>query len=170
MATATATDRLYEGLFLLTPGAASDLGSAIEHVREILDKAECEIVTLRKWEDRKLAYAIKNQKRGTYLISYFRCSNTALTQIDRDCNLSERITRTMMTKAEHMGEAEMSLELKAADDARAEVKLREAEAADSGEAEAPADETAAPAEAAAPVEEAPAEPAGDDTAEDKPQE
>ena len=130
MATATSTDRLYEGLFLLNPGAAADMAGALDHVREILTRGGAEIVTLRKWDDRRLAYAIRNQKRGTYLISFFRVPSQALAQIDRDCNLSERIVRCMITKADHFGEAELELELKEAEGKAAEAKLRGDDASD----------------------------------------
>ena len=141
--------RLYEGLFLLSAQASGDLAGSMQHVKDILDRAEAEIISLRKWDDRKLAYAIKGQKRGTYILAYFNARGTQIANIERDCNLSELIARVLMVKPEHMAEAELELEKKEAEERGIEAALRDQSASE----EAPAEETAdsAPAEAAAPA-------------------
>ena len=100
---------LYEGLFLISQSAAQDLDAALEHVRGILGRADAEIVGLQKWEERRLAYTIKGQRRGTYLISYFRAPHNKLTGLDRDCNLSDNILRAMFLRADHVGETELNM-------------------------------------------------------------
>lgn len=97
-----ARTRLYEGLFLFPQSAAADLGAAVEHVREILARSEAEIVSLVKWDERRLAYDIRGNKRGLYLLAYFRAPTGNLARIERDCNLSERLLRAMVLKAEHI--------------------------------------------------------------------
>ena len=89
---------LYEGLFLLSQQAvASDFAGSLDHVRQILLKAKAEIVAIRKWDERKLAYEVKGQKRGTFVIAHFNAQSDKLTMIDRDCNLSEVVLRAMHT-------------------------------------------------------------------------
>jgi small subunit ribosomal protein S6 len=94
--------RLYEGMFLFPQSAAADLGGAVEHVREILARGGAEIVSLVKWDERRLAYDIAGNKRGLYLLTYFRAPVNALARIERDCNLSEKLLRSLVLKAEHM--------------------------------------------------------------------
>jgi small subunit ribosomal protein S6 len=94
--------RLYEGMFLFPQSAAADLGGAVEHVREILARGGAEIVSLVKWDERRLAYDIAGNKRGLYLLAYFRAPVDSLTRIERDCNLSEKLLRSLVLKAEHM--------------------------------------------------------------------
>ncbi len=94
--------RLYEGMFLFPQSAAADLGGAVEHVREILARGGAEIVSLVKWDERRLAYDIAGNKRGLYLLAYFRAPVNALARIERDCNLSEKLLRSLVLKAEHM--------------------------------------------------------------------
>jgi len=113
---------LYEGMFLLGQSAV-DLGAAIQHVTEILTRAEAEIIVLNKWDDRRMAYPIQGHKRGMYLLSYFRVRASQVANIERDCNLSEQILRAMVIKAEHMGETELEL-AKREVSARAEAALR----------------------------------------------
>ncbi len=94
--------RLYEGMFLFPQSAAADLGGAVEHVREILARGGAEIVSLVKWDERRLAYDIKGNKRGIYFLAYFRAAGAAIARIERDCNLSEQLLRAMVLRAEHV--------------------------------------------------------------------
>ena len=116
---------LYEGLFLMSQSAiGGGLGSALDHVRETLGRIDAEIITLRKWDERKLAYSIKTQKRGLYLISLFRADGTKLTEIENTCNLSELVQRVMITRCDHMGQVEYDAEIETAKTGEAELKLR----------------------------------------------
>lgn len=134
----------YEAMFLLSQAVAADLGAAVEHIKDIIARGHGEIVALRKWDERRLAYEIAGQKRGIYILVYFKAPNTDLAHIERDCNLSEKILRVMILRADHLSDDEMK-----AQDGRAELmaeaKLR---------AEKPQVAPAAPAaEAAAPAAE-----------------
>lgn len=130
---------LYEGMFLLNQQAvAADFNAAIEHVRDILNRAEAEIIQLSKWDERKLAYEIKNQKRGMYVLAYFKARASQIANIDRDCNLSEQVLRSLIIRADYMGEAELEVARKNAELAF-ESRLRSGgEGAGRARAEAPA--------------------------------
>ena len=109
------TPKLYEGMFLMSQSAVSaGLGSAIDIVRGMLDRVDAEVLALSKWDERKLAYPIAGQKRGTFLLALFKVKPTQVVNIERDCNLSEDVLRVMMTRADHMGETEIEEALKAA--------------------------------------------------------
>lgn len=126
----------YEAMFLLSQAVAADLGGAVEHVKEILGRGQAEILSMRKWDDRRLAYEIDGQKRGVYILVYFKAPNDQLTHIERDCNLSEKILRKMILRADHLS----SDEIQAADGRKeldAEIRLRGTQGA-SNEAAAPA--------------------------------
>jgi len=97
----------YEGMFLLAQAAAADLGGAVQHIRDILTKSGAEVVAMSKWDDRRFAFEIKRQKRGVYILVYFACATDRLVAIERDCNLSETILRSMITSAEHLTPEEM---------------------------------------------------------------
>ena len=109
------TPVLYEALFLVSQAAlASDSAGVTAHVQEMLDRAEAETLSLHRWDERKLAYPVDNQKRGTYLISYFKARPTQIANITRDCNLSEQVLRVMFVRADHMGETELKAALEGA--------------------------------------------------------
>ena len=109
------TPVLYEALFLVSQAALStDSAGVTAHVEEMLDRAEAETLTLQKWDERKLAYPIEGQKRGTFLIAYFKARPTQIANIERDCNLSEQVLRVMFIRADHMGEIEVKNALEGA--------------------------------------------------------
>ena len=120
------TPKLYEGLFLVSQSAVSTgLGSIIDTVRGMLDRAGAEVVTLHRWDERKLAYPINAQKRGTYLLALFKVAPVQIANIERDCNLSEDVLRVLMTRADHFGETEIEQAKKDAQDAAVATKVRD---------------------------------------------
>jgi len=101
---------LYEGLFLFNIQAINgDLNVALEHMNEILSRAEAEVVALSRWDERKLAYEIKGQKRGLYILAYFKVRGPQIANIERDVNLSEYLLRCLILRADHMGQVEIDL-------------------------------------------------------------
>lgn len=97
----------YEAMFLLGQAAATDLAGSVGHIKEVLAKNGAEIVALKKWADRPLAYPIKKQKRGMYILCYFASPTSKLGDIERAFNLSEVVLRTLLVKADHLTVEEM---------------------------------------------------------------
>lgn len=124
---------VYEATFLIGQAAAADLAAAVDHVRELLRRASAEVIAMRKWDERRLAYEIDKQKRGVFILCYFRAPTGSITGLERDCNLSETILRAMVLRADHLTEEEM-----VAQDARQalddEARLRSEEARRQAEA------------------------------------
>ena len=98
----------YEGMFLLGSGAAAEVDGSINTVRGIIERHGGKILTIKKWDERKLAYEMKKQKRGLYIIAYFTAPSNAVSAIERDVNLSEDVLRVMVTDAEHLNQDEMN--------------------------------------------------------------
>ncbi|MEM0915824.1 MAG: 30S ribosomal protein S6 [Planctomycetota bacterium] len=143
--TSTNDKSLYEGLFLFSPAAGTEIDETLQLVRDMIERVEGEIVTLAKWEERKLAYTIGDIKRGLYVLSLFRVDGTKIVNIERDCNLSEDVVRAMITKADHMGELEIEAAINGAQTATEIEEFK-----NGGTPGTPGESTdAAPAEAAA---------------------
>jgi len=99
----TATKKLYEGMFLVDSAqATADWDGTIAAIRTILERAEAEIVSLRKWDERKLAYDIGGKSRGTYILSYFKVEGRRIRDIERDVQLSEKIMRALILNTDQM--------------------------------------------------------------------
>ena len=107
----TVIKRLYEGLFLVDSAeAASDWDGVIGAIEKVLSRAECEVVTLEKWDERKLTYDITKKSRGTYILTYFNCDPLKIGSIERDVQLSEHIMRVMVLKTDKMSEDDIKRE------------------------------------------------------------
>ena len=107
-----ASKKLYEGLYLVSQNIVASDPSAVEaELKSLLERGEADILGLRKWDERKLAYDIAGQKRGTYYIAHFRVNPQSLVGIERECNLSDIVIRQMVTKCDHMGDEELQAAL-----------------------------------------------------------
>ncbi|HOK95370.1 MAG TPA: 30S ribosomal protein S6 [Anaerohalosphaeraceae bacterium] len=99
----TAVKRLYEGMFLVDSAlAAQDWQGIIDEVQHILKRADAEIVSLKKWDERRLCYEIQRKSRGTYILAYFNCPTDKVKGIERDVQLSERILRALILRTDGM--------------------------------------------------------------------
>jgi small subunit ribosomal protein S6 len=97
----------YEGMFLFPVGASADLDGTLTRVRSILEKHGAEILVLKKWDERRLAFEIKHQKRGVYIISFFKAAGEAVSAIEREVNLSDDVLRVMVLRADDITREEM---------------------------------------------------------------
>ena len=97
----------YEVMFLISQGEAADFAGVIEHINHLLERAEAVILGMQKWDERRLAYEIDKQKRGVYILTYVKAPAENIQAFERDCNLSERIMRVLIVRADHLTEEEM---------------------------------------------------------------
>ena len=94
---------LYEAMFLVDSSeAASDWSGVNKTIEGMLKRADAEIVSIRKWDERRLAYKIGHKERGTYILCYFRAEGGKVEGVERDVQLSERVMRVLILNAEHM--------------------------------------------------------------------
>jgi len=88
----------YECLFLLDPTkTASDMDGVKGQLHATLEKYGSEILASRKWDDRKLAYPIKGQKKGVYHLIFFKVESRKVSEIEHDFRLSEAIMRHLVS-------------------------------------------------------------------------
>lgn len=92
--------KLYEAMFLVDSTQSGDLEEVITTVKTVLERADAEIVSIRKWDQRKLAYEINGKTRGMYILSYFRADGGRIGDIEKDVQLSERIMRVLILSTE----------------------------------------------------------------------
>ncbi len=163
----------YEAMFLFPQSATANLGEASDHVLAHLEKVGGEVISFRKWDDRRLAFPIKGNKRGVFFLGYFKLAGDKMAGLERNLLLSEEIVRFLITRADHLsqeqmesaeGRTELADEIKlrseqqsdeAASSVRATTKAeREAQSEAASDADEPASDSDAPATETAAVEEA----------------
>ena len=110
-ATQNVTKKLYEGMFLVDSAlATADWDGILAAIRMILERAGAELVSMKKWDERKLAYNIRGKSRGTYILTYFRAEGPKIGHIERDVQLSEKIMRALILKADHLTQQDLDKE------------------------------------------------------------
>ena len=165
----TVAKRLYEAMFLVDSAqAAADWDGTLAVVNNILQRADAEVVAMRKWQERKLAYDIDRTTRGTYILCYFRADGRRISGIEKDVHLSEKVMRVLVLTTEkrpaEMIERDISGEPEekpAEEVAATEASATPAETAPSSSEEAPKKPEETPAEKAEEAAPASAEPAAE---------
>ncbi len=149
---ATVTKKVYEGMFLVdTALAAADWGGVIKGIESILKRVEAEVVSLRKWDERRLAYDVDKVSRGTYILVYFKCDGEKIQEIEKTVQLSEKIMRVLILNAEHMTQDDIEKDTPATKaekiqeerEAAVQAKVEEAKAAEKAAAKSSEDAKAA---------------------------
>ena len=59
-----------------------------------------EVLASRQWEERKLAFPINGQTKGTYWISYFNMDTAKVKEFNRSVRLDENILRHLVLKVD----------------------------------------------------------------------
>ncbi len=95
------SERSYEAMFILNNNAASaDWDATSGAVDTLLKKHGATIVKSEKWDERKLAYEIKGQRRATYYLVYFTSDPASLDGMNEDLRLTENVLRYMFLALE----------------------------------------------------------------------
>jgi len=157
----TDNKKTYEAMFLLDSGNP-DFHAASEPARTALERNEAEVVAIKPWDDRRLAYEVRGRKRGLYVLTYFKVLPEKIAEIERDCRLDERILRVMLLRHDRLTDEMIHAETPATSGARRAGAHRSDEeaATPAAGAPSPAEEPQAAAQAkpqGQPEEQAPAE-------------
>ncbi len=92
---------VYEGLFIFDSNRYSrDPVGVSGQITELVTKLGGEVLVSRLWEERRLAYPINGQRKGTYWLTYFKLDSSQLTTLERDLQLSESILRSLTLKVD----------------------------------------------------------------------
>jgi small subunit ribosomal protein S6 len=90
---------VYEGLFILDANKfARDRDSLAREVEGLVEAVDGELLVSRLWEERRLAYPIRGQRKGAYWLMYFRLPTLRLTELTRACEINDSILRQLFVK------------------------------------------------------------------------
>ena len=85
---------IYEGMFLFNSAEAANIWSELpEFVLGVIEKAGGKILDSRRWDERRLCYEIKKQKRATYFLVHFEAPGEIIEEMNSQFRLAERILR-----------------------------------------------------------------------------
>jgi small subunit ribosomal protein S6 len=99
-------------MFLVDAALAAAWDDLSKHILDILKRNGAEVIGLTRWDERKLAYTVEKQKRGTYVLAFFCLADGgAVAEIEHDCRLSEKVLRTLILRADHFTVGGMRMQL-----------------------------------------------------------
>jgi small subunit ribosomal protein S6 len=137
--------KTYEAMFLVDADNP-DFEKASSPIRDVLGHIQAEVLSMKPWDERRLAYEVKGRRRALYVLTFFRGQPDQLATLQQEVQLNDRILRAMVFSADHLKpeqiDAETPATLAAARRAAVEKQRAERHAA----------EKAAQAKAAAPAE------------------
>ncbi|MBX7168916.1 MAG: 30S ribosomal protein S6 [Pirellulales bacterium] len=93
--------QVYEGFVIFDSNRyGRDQVGVSSQIEKTVTKLGGEMLVSRLWEERRLAYPIKGQRKGTYWLSYFRLDSNQLTALNREFELNESILRSLVLKVD----------------------------------------------------------------------
>ena len=98
--------RTYEAMFLVDAGNP-DFKAASEPILNVLTRSEAEVLSIKPWEERRLAYEIKGRRRGLYVLTYFKVHPSRGPEIEHESELDERILRALILRRDNLGDQEI---------------------------------------------------------------
>lgn len=98
---------VYEAMILFDSNRfARERAALPAEVEKMIKTAEGDVLVSRLWEERRLAYPINGQRKGTYWLIYFRGPSSMVTGLNRQCELHDGILRHLVLKVHpHLVEA-----------------------------------------------------------------
>ncbi len=91
----------YEAMFIVDPRHfPKGTEEAMSFVKGMLEKHGCQVLESGRWDERKLCYPIKKQKKGIYFLFFFEAETAAIATIERECVLTEQVLRVLFLRLE----------------------------------------------------------------------
>ena len=92
---------VYEAMFILDSNRfGRDPDGTSAQLADLIQKAGGEILVSRLWEERRLAYPIKGQRKGTYWLIYLGLDSLQLAGLRRQLDITEGILRYLFLKVD----------------------------------------------------------------------
>jgi small subunit ribosomal protein S6 len=92
---------VYEAMFIFDSNRfGRDPGGVSGAIATMAQKFGGEILASRLWEERRLAYPINGQRKGTYWLTYLRLESKELVNLNREIALNESIMRSLVLKVD----------------------------------------------------------------------
>lgn len=102
--------KTYESMVLLDNALVrEDWKKAKAVVTDTLSKYGANVVTCRRFDEKKLAYPIRGKNRGTFVMCYFTLDKDAMADIRRDWELNEKVLRTLILRVDEVPATEHEL-------------------------------------------------------------
>jgi len=94
-------------MFVIDARHAGKEGREIEEkIEGLVNKVGGEVVGMKRWDERKLAYEIKGCGTGIYMLTYFKGEPDMVQGLNRECKLSPFVLRLLALKVNEIPDIE----------------------------------------------------------------
>ena len=91
--------RVYEGMFLVkNKPAKDDFDGVLKELSSYVEEIGATIINCGKWDERRLAYDIKGERRGTYVLFHFEAEPESIARLERRCRISDLVMRALIVR------------------------------------------------------------------------
>jgi small subunit ribosomal protein S6 len=93
--------RNYELVIVFDPSLEEEeIDKELSKNTSLIEKEKCAVSKVDRWGNRKLAYPIKGQENGYYIIVYFEGNSSVVSELDRVNKINDKILRHMIVKSD----------------------------------------------------------------------
>ena len=134
--------RTYESIFIVHPEVVGDDQVAIiDKYKKVLTDQGSEVLKVDNWGVRTLAYPVKKQSKGCYVLVIFDAEPTVIAEFERRMRIDDKVIKFQTVLLENGYQAPAAEEAPAEEVAEAPAEAVEETAAAPAETEAAAEET-----------------------------
>lgn len=102
--------RTYEIMYLLDNNVVrAGWKEAKAGATGLIEKHGGKVLAARRWDERMLAYPIRQRRRGTYLLAYGELDAAGVAGLRRELDLTESVLRYLILSAESVPAEELAL-------------------------------------------------------------
>lgn len=89
----------YESLFIINPALDDmEVKKVVDKVEGLIKKEGGEILKVDNWGKKKLAYEVKRQKKGYYILINFRMKTSTISELERSLKLTDPVIKFLIIK------------------------------------------------------------------------
>jgi small subunit ribosomal protein S6 len=102
--------RIYEIMYLLDNNAVrAGWKEAKAAATGLIEKHGGRVLAARRWDERKLAYPIRQRRRGTYLLAHGELAAAGVATLRRELDLTESVLRYLILQVDAVPAGEIEL-------------------------------------------------------------
>lgn len=91
--------RPYEALYIVHPDLSDENVTPImEKYQKVIEEQGGEVESVNRWEKRWLAYEVKGQREGIYILMTFKSEPEATAELDRRFKIADDVMRHIIVR------------------------------------------------------------------------
>src|SRR3989338_655786 len=91
----------YETIFIVKSSLVDEeIAKVMEKIKGVVLRGGGEVAVMENWGKKKLAYEVRKEKKGAYIIAHFKGTGATVSEMERNYRLDESIIKFITLKIE----------------------------------------------------------------------